>query len=453
MSSVRDTFERNVEGLNDLFLQYKMEIENAISNMLNTGSYEDALKYIDQKIFNVILEFGKRKSSVSQILQTKLKLSFDDKNQGVIAEWDDAISNVISKIEMLGSTLKEDVSKTVTETIRIPAIGQFLIDAANRKAFTRLTFDFIAKKLDVPVNKVEEVAENLIFEGKLPARMDLVSRTLIFADVIEKMEAPVSGPTSPTQPAPSILPAPKPPSLSKVPSPEEGPQPIELDTPIDGPQPIDLSLEPPEPDITESMLETPPDSIEFPPDVDFSETIDLSSPTAPDSPPVQTPSQVEESQIATPGMSDEEKEARTIISFFKSSVSELSEEDRAEARRIREEKRKKLMAKKKKKEEEEKKKKSEAPTPLDLKGEPAGDVSAARADLQSLIAPKPEVKAATGVTCIICNNPILKGDPTVIPCPHACGAHAHKKELLDKGYCPNCNEEVTESDIEFSSLL
>jgi hypothetical protein len=39
------------------------------------------------------------------------------------------------------------------------------IEAAKKKAFTRLTFDFISNRLKVPKNKIEEVAENLIFDG------------------------------------------------------------------------------------------------------------------------------------------------------------------------------------------------------------------------------------------------------------------------------------------------
>ncbi|NVM55570.1 MAG: PCI domain-containing protein [Candidatus Helarchaeota archaeon] len=489
MTSVRDTFERNVEGLNDFFLQHKNEIETALQELIKTESYEEALEFIEQKIGNVILEFEKRKKNVSEILETKLKLTFDVQNKGIITEWENAITSVISQIEQLGTKLRENLDKKTTEVIRIPAIEKFFIDSANRKAFARLTFDFIAKRLKVPVNKVQEVAENLIFDGKLNATMDVVSGTVIFPDVVEKLEAamPVS-----TEAPPSIPPAPRPAPVSKLYPAKKGLQPIGTEVPLpDSPQPLDLSLEPL--DMAEGMLEIPPDELEIPPEINFTETIDLSTATGtPQSVSEAPPTAKPETLISEPIISEEEKEARGIISFFKSSVDDLSEEDKAEAKRKREEKRKKLEEVKRKKKEKEKKKGREEkveikkpPTtvtpfsPFRSAGDisaptsstsdtttsgfrPAGDITGpSESKAEELIKkpPSPEEPISTEippekrVTCAVCEKDVSKEDPTVIPCPHACGAFAHKKEFLDKGYCPACNEEIKDVDVEFSSML
>ena len=123
----------------------------------------------------------------------------------------------------------------------------------------------------------------------------------------------------------------------------------------------------------------------------------------------------------------------------------LSEEDRAEARRKRAEKKRKLEEAKRKKIEEE----AKDAKPVEIPSSPA-------TELASLVKPKVEavqIPSDKAVTCVICEMQVSKDDPTVVPCPHACGAYAHKKELLDKGFCPACNEEVKEVDIEFSTLL
>ena len=238
MSGVRDTFERNKEGLNDLFLKCKNEITDNFNKLLAEGQFEGAMDTINSQISAAILEFEQRRASVRQILDTKLKLSFDAQNVGVVTEWENAVSTVKSQIEMLADTLKTAFKEKLTEKVGVPAIQKFLLDAANKKAFTRLPFDFIAKKLSVPENKVEEVAENLIFDGKLPARIDLVSKMLIFSDVIDKMDvlAPSSTQTPasiPPAPIPQpIPPAPRPTPISPEPPAEDMPQLIDLDADI-----------------------------------------------------------------------------------------------------------------------------------------------------------------------------------------------------------------------------
>ncbi|MHA1132583.1 MAG: hypothetical protein ACTSQQ_17490, partial [Candidatus Helarchaeota archaeon] len=161
-----------------------------------------------------------------------------------------------------------------------------------------------------------------------------------------------------------IPPAPKPPPISPLPSAEkewkeELPQPIALDTSVpESPQLIDPSLEPPE--VSEEILETPPDTLEIPPDIDISatETIDLSARTVTTPPAPSSKEEIDEqispSAVTGPLVSEEEQEARSIISFFKESVEELSEEEKAEARRKREAKRKKMLDAKKKKQQQQK---------------------------------------------------------------------------------------------------
>ncbi len=454
MSGVRDTFERNKEGLNDLFLKCKIEITDNFNKLLADGQFDGAMNIVNNQISAAILEFEKRRNSVRQILDTKLKLSFDAKNVGLVTEWENAVTTVKSQLEMLADGFKAELKEKLTETVGVPAIEKFLIDAANKKAFTRLPFDFVAKKLSVPENKVEEVAENLIFDGKLPAQIDLVSKMLIFSDVIDKIDVltPSSGTVPPAPKPPAIPPTPKPQSISSVQPAYDEPQPIDLDSP----QPIDISLEPPEPEISEDVLEMPPEALDLPPmDVEES-TTDAQTTTALDilaQDETTTPAEPEAMLEAT-DISEDAEEARSIISFFKSSVEELSEEDRAAARKKRAEKKKKLEEAKLKKLEEAKRKKLEEEQAKTA--EPSEGTSSPRTELEKLIKPKAEespIPPEKAVTCIICQKQVSKEDPTVVSCPHACGAFAHKAELLDKGFCPACNEEVKEVDIEFSTFL
>ena len=181
MSGVRATCERNIEGLKDLLAKHQNEIRNAIQELLEEKNYEEALRIIEDKIDGAILDFEKRKKDVKEILQTKLQLSFDDKNKDVIQDWENAVTDVKSKIEMFGNGLKGEINDKLTEQVRIPAIEKFLLDCGKHKAFTRITFDFVANRLKVPVKKVSQIAEKLVFDGKLPAKLDIVTGTLIFA--------------------------------------------------------------------------------------------------------------------------------------------------------------------------------------------------------------------------------------------------------------------------------
>jgi hypothetical protein len=495
MSGVRETYERNLEGLKDLYLKYENDIKASLQNLINQGQYEDALKLVDEKINFAILDFEKRKKDVQQILQTKASLSFNDGDQVFLSNWVNAVVDAISKIEMLGSSFVQQINQKVTESVRIPAIEKFLLEAEKRKAFSRLTYDFVAKRLNVPRQKVEEVVEDLVFDGKLSATIDQVTGTIIFA------QAGVPAEHAAPQSTPSITPAPTPPPISSVPvterEPQEGlPQPVALDTPApEGPQLIDLSLEPPE--IPDEIIDTPPDTLEIPPEIDIgdTETIDLSpegttpTETAPAAVQEPEPSSVPEA-VPAAGISVEEKEARSIISFFKDSVQELSEDEKAEARRKREEKRKKMLEAKKKKQEEEAQSVEEeteeveslledveslideektetlpSEEPAKADAQPVGDTGEEEAeDLKAPPSETPmsELIGATGdisrpsdekVKCVICGKDISKDDPTVIPCPHACGAYGHKAEFLEKGACPKCEEKITEMDVEFSTLL
>jgi hypothetical protein len=166
MPDVRETYERNIEGLNDLYVKYENDIKKTLKELMDAEKYQEFSALLNEKLNTAILEFEKRNKSVKDILLTKLQLSFNVKEQGIVAEWEKAIINAKSKIEMLGNSLKELINKRITAQIGIPAIEKFLLDAAKRKAFTRITYDFVAKRLNVPANKVGEIAENLIFDGK-----------------------------------------------------------------------------------------------------------------------------------------------------------------------------------------------------------------------------------------------------------------------------------------------
>ncbi|MHA1649110.1 MAG: PCI domain-containing protein, partial [Candidatus Helarchaeota archaeon] len=499
-------------------------IRTSLQRLIDEGKYEEALSLVDEKINIAILDFEKRKTSVKKILQTKLSLSFNESDKGLISEWENAIIDAISKMEMLGSTFIQQINQKITERVRIPAIEKFLLEAAKRKAFMRMTFDFVAKRLNVPREKVEEVVEDLIFDGKLAATIDQVTGTIIFADVAPST---VFTPPAPSSTEAPISPAPKPSPISPLPPKEtitpskeatmpisegpqpidvetpipEGPQPIDLDTPVpEEPQPIDVTLEPP--DLTEELLETPPPDLEIPPEigadkekpVDSQAASEIPPPTVPEAPSATSETPVP-SESLPPTMSEEEKEARSIISFFKSTVEELTEKEREELRRKREEKRKKLLEAKKRKQEEAKKeskkvkedivesiKKDTAPLGKDEAKHPAfrpaGDIqkkidvidkgSPSEPLTPKLIIP-PESKSSSEneiqpiekktsestdlITCVICKKEVVKDDPTVIACPHACGAYGHKEEFLKIGKCPKCNEKISEVDIEFSELL
>jgi len=475
VSSVRETFERNKEGLNDLFLKCKNEITENFNRLMIDGQFDEALNILNNQVSAAILEFEKRRNNVRQILETKLKLSFDVQNQGIVTEWENAVITVKSQLEMLADSLKAEFNKRVTTEVRIPAIEKFLINAANKKAFTRLPFDYVAKKLNVPENKVEEVAETLIFDGKLPARIDLVSKMLIFSDVIDKIDI-IAPPTQSPSPQPStelppsqshapIPPAPKPSSPSFITEEEDLPQPISIDEPIpEAPQPVDLDTPIPDspeaidlsdleaPEITEEILESTPSNVMNIEETDIEETeiktplslpdtanetpsMPSSTETTIESPPIPSDDQ----KVALPALSEEEKEALDIISFFKSSVEELSEKELEERRRKREEKKRKL--------EEAKRAKQAKVLNID---ENASD----KAEIQGSMESEAERSSPENLlTCAICKKTVSKDDPSIVPCPHACGAYAHKNELLKLGYCPNCNEEIKEIDIEFSTLL
>lgn len=446
MTGVRESFERNKDGLNDLFLKCQNDIRQSFNQLVETGQLEDAMDTINNQISTAILEFEKRRISVRQLLENKMKLSFDTQNQSILTEWENAVISVKSQIEMLADTFKAEMNKLVTEQVRIPAIEKFLLDSAERKAFTRLPFDYIAKKLNVPINKVEEISENLIFEGRLPARIDIVSQMLIFSDVLDKIDV-IAPPTSPPADTSQIVPpAPKPPPISPITPLKEQPQMLDLDLPIpEDPQQLDVDMPIPDtpdaldltalepPDLVGDILDKAPDSVEFeaPDSATSTPTI-----TTTDVPPSETNSSVDssspvpEAPIPTADLTEQEEEALSIISFFKSSVEELSEEEHAEKRRLREEKKKQLAAAKQQTEKEE-----QLPEP-----------TITPAEAKSI---PPEL----AVVCVVCGQQISKDDPTVISCPHACGAYAHKKELLEKGFCPSCQEEVREVDIEFSGLL
>ncbi|HUX98586.1 MAG TPA: PCI domain-containing protein, partial [Candidatus Deferrimicrobium sp.] len=387
MSSVRETCERNVEGLNDLFMKHQNEIRNAIQELIDSKNYEDALLLLDDKIASAILEFEKRKKDVTAILETKLKLSFDDKNKGALSDWNNAVINVKSKIEMFENGLREQINDKLTENVRIPAIEKFLLDAAKHKTFTRINFDFVANRLKVPSKKVEEIAENLVFDGKLPARIDVVSGTIIFAEDPKQVEA--SQPVVDIK-APSIPPPPKPPPVPRLSSSAKESQPIKEDSATSQmPQTIDLSLEAPESGLDISGIS--PDDVSLPPTtgLDDMETINLAmeilTPT-PEPPETKQETSKEEvdvvpiekqppeikgdvSQIKPepPAQKaetdDEEKEALGLISFFKSSVQELSEQEKEEARQKREEKKRKLEEEKRRKLEEQKEVKKEETKP------------------------------------------------------------------------------------------
>ena len=348
MSGVRETFQRNVDGLNDLLNKNKNEIKMGIKELTETNNYEDALHYLGDKIAAAVLEIEKRRKSVIEILSTKLKLSFDSANEGITSEWENAIIDAKSQIEMFGDSLKSEINKEFTDEIRIPSVEKFLIEAGKKKAFTRLTFDFISNRLKVPKNKVEEVAENLIFDGKLEARLDLPTETLIFVEEMKSMEP------APTKPS-VVMPPPKPSPITKPPPKKESPQSIPIS---EGPQPIDLSMEPTE--LNLDILESPPEAFELLPET---EPIDISiEPEVQESAQEPLKGQELPPESLKPSIleEEEEKEAASIISFFKSSVEELSEQDKEEAKRKREAKKKELEARKKKKQEEVKEKEEEA---------------------------------------------------------------------------------------------
>ncbi|MFX1293664.1 MAG: PCI domain-containing protein [Promethearchaeota archaeon] len=341
MTSVRDIFERNIEGLNDIYLKYENDIKNYLQQLIDEEKFEEALILVDEKIKVAILDFEKRKENVKKILQTKLSLSFDESEKGILTEWDNAIINAISKIEMLWNTFIQKINKKITERVRIPAIEKFLIEVSKKKAFTRMTFDFVAKRLNVPKQKVEEVVEDLIFTGKLIATIDQVTDTIIFAEVAagEATTRNITPPKSSVPPPTKFHP------ISPLSPKEEIPQPIPLNTPIsEHPIPIDLSSEPP--DISMEMSETPPNDLEIPPEIDFAEaeTIDISPgvktvPLIPKETPIQQtsikeiPEIVEDTKISTPTVLEENKENQTIISFFKKSLDELSEKDMEKAKK------------------------------------------------------------------------------------------------------------------------
>lgn len=199
MPDVRETYERNIEGLTDLYVKYENDIKKTLKELMDAEKYKEASALLNEKLNTAILEFEKRNKSVKDILLTKLQLSFNVKEQGIVAEWEKAIINAKSKIEMLGNSLKELINKKITAQIGLPAIEKFLLDAAQRKAFTRITYDFVAKRLNVPANKVGEIAENLIFDGKLSAKIDVVSGTIIFSDEMQSILPPpdTSIPASP----------------------------------------------------------------------------------------------------------------------------------------------------------------------------------------------------------------------------------------------------------------
>jgi len=504
MSGVRETFQRNVDGLNDLLIKCKNEIKAGVQELEETNNFEDALRYLEGKIANAVLEIEKRKKSVIEILNTKLKLSFDSTNERIISEWENAIIDAKSQIEMFGDSLKSEINKEFTETIRIPSIEQFLIEAARKKAFTRLTFDFITNRLKVPKNKVEEAAENLIFSGKLQAKIDLPTETIIFAEGLPPTEpelAKTSFTTTSSKPSP----------ISKAVSKKEGPEPIPIS---EGPQPIDLSLEPAE--LNLDILESPPETFEILPEPIEAEAIDISiEPTS--SKLLPKTEEVTPETIKEPPSSEEE-EAVNIISFFKSSVEELSEKEKEEAKSIREAKRKELEARKKKKretvkeseeeatekseegaigkiemeeeiveklkEKEESDKSSELLKPeiqLEIKPAPKPSPSVSKLEHKIIKGPKPhsistktiseliipsELKEKESVPeqetpsspdktykCVFCGEEVSLDDLSVILCPHACGAMGHKEEFLKEGRCAKCKAEIKALDIEFSELL
>ncbi len=472
MSGVRETYRRNLEGLNDIYFKYESDIKNSIQILIKEGKYEEALTLVDEKINFAILEFEKRKKTVRDILQTKVSISFDESDKQILNQWDNDIINAISKIEMLGSSYIQQINANITESVRIPAIESFLLEAAKKKAFTRMTFDFVAKRLNVPKAKVEEVVEDLIFDGKLTATIDQVSGTIIFSEVQSAASIPPTTEASPTTTAP-LPPPPKPPPVSFQTPKQEGPQPISIDTPPpEGPQPLDFSLEPP--DLPDADAELPLDPLAIPPEIVLSETetIDLSASTRPPSAPEesgvetmesQTPISKEEDNI--PDEVDTQEEARSLISFFKDSIDELSEQEKEEARKKREEKKKQLEEAKRKKLEEKKQleepEKKDVSRVLDLateildSKEPELEPPASSEEYSKLVSPpaSSEPKGKDILICACCKNEISKQDASIIPCPHACGAYGHKAEFLEKGSCPKCGKSIGEMDIEFSELL
>jgi hypothetical protein len=357
--SIRDTFQRNVDGLNDLLIKNKNEINAGVKQLAETASYGDALAYLEEKIANAVLDIEKRRKSVVEILKTKLKLSFDSANEGIASEWEKAVVDMKSQLEIFAAGLKSDLSKKF-EQIQTPVIEQILIDMVKKKAFTRVTFEFLSNRLKIPKNKIEEIAENLILDGKLEARLDLPSETLIFMEDATQMKSMPSKPSAPVSPSkPSAIPKP---SLKK-----ESPKAISLDIPIsEGPQLIDLSLEPSDLDISES----PPDSIETTSETVETEPMEISLESTPTSMPAETKAQetLDKSEASTkiepePKVDEEEKEAESIISFFKSSVVELTEQEKEEARKKREEKKRELEARRKQKQEDAKGKEEEKKEP------------------------------------------------------------------------------------------
>lgn len=279
-------------------------------------------------------------------------------------------------------------------------------------------------------------------------------------------------------------------------SPEKAPpQLIKPGTPSpEAPQLIDLSSEPSV--VPGELLEKSSDELEIPPDLDFTEILDLASGTKPSIPAPPSPEKVQPPPIKDEKITDEEKEARSLISFFKSSVDELSEQEKEDARKIREEKKRKLEEEKKQrikekgkepteiKEEEKPPEKMVTPPPLEkpkpIPFSPVGGatevkevkpkeiqpkttelkppasskpVSALITPSEKKAIPKVEIPPEKKVTCVICNKQVAKDDPKVIPCPHACGAYGHKDEFLKKGSCPKCEESISDVDIAFSELL
>ncbi|MDD1776705.1 MAG: hypothetical protein LUQ65_00945, partial [Candidatus Helarchaeota archaeon] len=254
--------------------------------------------------------------------------------------------------------------------------------------------------------------------------------------------------------------------------------------------PIDLSLEPSGLDITE----TPPDSIEMPPETVETETIELtleSTPTPPQTPTpmsmpaeTQAPEPLEKQETSAeirsePKVAEEEKEAANIISFFKSSVTELTEQEKEEA--IKEPEVQKIEEPEIQKTEEPEIQKIEEP-----EIQKSGLASSSKLESKSAtvpFAPKPELNAPVSskvvsdlvipskpkdvlfasqeatkgsdksLKCVFCGKSIRKEDSSVILCPHACGALGHKAEFIKKGQCPRCKAEVKEIDIAFSELL
>ncbi|NVM30417.1 MAG: hypothetical protein HWN65_16340 [Candidatus Helarchaeota archaeon] len=83
----------------------------------------------------------------------------------------------------------KEPSKAIRGVLLARKVEEFLLATMKDKMVQRLSFEDISNHLDVPRNKIIAIAESLILEGKLAAKLDLSAGKIVFLDAIEE-EAP-----------------------------------------------------------------------------------------------------------------------------------------------------------------------------------------------------------------------------------------------------------------------